>query len=92
MMSDSKNMLKLTHRNVISQAVLYYKRHEMDTILLKDVIEAMLQDSAWEITKQLRRDISVRKKTRYMKCMQAIFQYRIGRSTELDLEWMFKPI
>jgi hypothetical protein len=58
----------------------------MDTILLKDVIEAMLQDSAWEITKQLR------KKTRYMKCMQAIFECRIGRSTELDVAWIFKPI
>ncbi len=85
-------MFKLKHANVISQAVLHYKRHEMDTVLLKDVIEAMLQDSAWGITKQLSRDVSVRKKTRYMKCMQAIFECRLGRSTESDVAWIFKPI
>ena len=88
-MSDSEpNMFKLRHANVIRQAVLYYKQHKMGTTLLRVVVDAMLQDSAWEITKRLRRDISVRRKTRYMQYMQNIFEVRIGHTTELDMSWI----
>jgi hypothetical protein len=88
MLDSKQNMFKLRHANVIRQAVLYRKQHEMDTTLLRDVVEAMLHDSAWEITKQLHRDISVRKKTRYMTSMQNIFEFRIGHSPELNNSWL----
>lgn len=71
---------QLTYSNLVPQAVMYYKKHKLDTTSLKNVVKHMMHHTKWKPSVAMI-------KGGVPQFYQEDFEVRIGHRTEYEMDW-----